>query len=216
MRMNRQSLDPHVWVKRLNERHEQSSGVFSAVPQRDERDGNQDAGGGLISQLGARGKSEIAMMNNFKVVIGKADRAKGHRGKHCDPDKRIAQVRPEQRRHQDGDGDQQAAHGRRASFLLVSLRTLFAYVLPNLEIAQALNHDRPNDQSSEKRGEAGKGCAESQITKNTEERKVMEELQVEQPVEQSASNTSSRFSVLSSQRQGRRDAALSSCSLTPQ
>src|SRR5258708_7780316 len=199
MKMNRQSLDHQVWVKLLEERHKQSSGVFSAVLQSDQRDRNQDAGGGLISQLGARGKSEIAMMNDFKVVIGKPDRAKRHRGKHSDPHKRIAQVRPEQRRHQDGDGDQQAAHGRRASFLLVSLRTLFAYVLPDLEIAQAPNHDRPNDQSSKKRGEAGKGCAESQITENTEGRKVMEELQVEQPVEQSASNTSSRFSVLSSQ-----------------
>src|SRR5258708_2437704 len=196
MRMNRQSLDHQVWVKLLEERHKQSSGVFSAVLQSDQRDRNQDAGGGLISQLGARGKSEIAMMNDFKVVIGKTDRAKRHRGKHSDPHKRIAQVRPEQRRHQDRDGDQQAAHGRRASFLLVSLRTLFAYVLPNLEIAQPPNHDRPNDQSSEKSGEAGKGGAESQITENTEGRKVMEELQVEQPVEQSASNTSS---VLSSQ-----------------
>ena len=153
----------------------------------------------MIAQLGACGKSEIAVMNDLKVVIGKTDRAEGHRGKHGDPDKRIAQVRPEQRRHQDGDGDQQTTHGRSARFFLMSLRTLFAYVLPDLEIAQALNHDRPNDQAGEKGGEAGESCAESQVTKNAEWRKIMEELQVEQPVEQSASDTSCQLSAVSSQ-----------------
>src|ERR1700676_3313382 len=77
----------------------------------------------------------------------------------------------------------------------MSPRTLFAYVLPDLEIAQALNHDRPDDQACEKRGEAGESCAESQVAENTEWWKVVEELQVEQPVEQSASDISSRFSV---------------------
>ena len=196
--MSCQSLDHQVRVELLEEWHQQSGGIFSAVLQSDQRDRNQDAGGSLIAQLGARGKSEIAVMNDFKVVIGKTDRAEGHRGKHGDPYKRIAQVRPEQRRHQDGDGDQQTTHGRRARFFLMSLRTLFANVLPNLEIAQALNHDRPNDQAREKSSEAGESCAESQITENAEWRKIMEELQVEQPVEQSASDTSSRFSVVNS------------------
>src|SRR5437868_2616703 len=195
--MNRQSLDHQVRVELLEERYQQSGGVFSAMLQNDQRDRNQDAGGGLIAQLGARGKSEITVMNDFEVVIGKTDCTERNRGKHGDPHKRIAEVRPEQRRHQDGDRDQQSAHGRRARFFLMSLRTFFAYVLPNLEIAQALNHDRPDDQAGEKSGEAGKGSAERQVTKNTERRKIVEELQVEQPVEQSASDTSSRFSVLS-------------------
>src|SRR5712692_3546242 len=203
--MNRQSLDHQVRVELLEEWDQEPGGVLSAVLQSDQCDRNQDAGRPLKSQLGACSKAEVAAMNNFKVVVRKTDRGEGHRGKHGDPDERIAQVRPEQCRHQNRDGDQQAAHGWRARLFLMRLRSLFADVLPDLEIAQAGNHDRPNDQASKKSGEASERGAESQVTKNTEWRKIMVELQVEQPVEQSASDTSSRFSVLSSQRQGRRE-----------
>src|SRR5208337_5137321 len=82
---------------------------------------------------------------------------------------------------------------------LMSLRPFLADVLPDLEIAQSPNHDRPNNQAGEESGEAGEGCAKSQITKDAERRKIMEELQVEQPVEQSASNTSCQLSAVSSQ-----------------
>src|SRR4029077_8149246 len=78
VRVNRPSLDHQVRVELLDERHQQPGGVLSAVLQSDQRDRNQDACRGLIAQLGARGKSEIAVMNDFKVVIGETDRAKGH------------------------------------------------------------------------------------------------------------------------------------------
>src|SRR5712692_180460 len=194
--MNRQSLDHQVRVELLEEWDQEPGGVLSAVLQSDQCDRNQDAGRPLKSQLGACSKAEVAAMNNFKVVVRKTDRGEGHRGKHGDPDKRIAQVRPEQCRHQNGDGDQQAAHGRSARFFLMRLRSLFADVLPDLEIAQAGNHDRPNDQASKKSGEASERGAESQVTKNTEWRKIMVELQVEQPVEQTSSPSSARRSVL--------------------
>src|ERR1700687_3246331 len=74
VRMNRQSLDHQVRVELLEERHQQSGGVFSPVLQSDQRDRNQYAGGGLIAQFGARGKSEIAVMDDLKGVIGKTDR----------------------------------------------------------------------------------------------------------------------------------------------
>src|SRR5882762_72300 len=73
VRMNRQSLDHQVRVELLEERYQQSGGILSAVLQSDQRDRNQDAGGGLIAKLGARSKSEIAVMDDFKVVIGKTD-----------------------------------------------------------------------------------------------------------------------------------------------
>ena len=60
----------------------------------------------------------------------------------------------------------------------MSLRSFLANVLANLKIAQPLNHERPNDQAREERGEAGKRRAERQVTKNTERREVMEELQI--------------------------------------
>src|SRR6266849_2752563 len=197
--MNRQSLDHQVRVELLEEWDQEPGGVLSAVLQSDQCDRNQDAGRPLKAQLGAGSKAEVAAMNNFKVVVGKTDRGEGHRGKHGDPDERIAQVRPEQCRHQNGDGDQQAAPGRSARFFLMRLRSLFADVLPDLEIAQAGNHDRPNDQASKKSGEASERGAESQVTKKTEWRKIMVELQVEQPVEQSASDTSCQLSAVSPQ-----------------
>src|SRR5580692_4431702 len=138
-------------------------------------------------------------MHNLKIVVRKTDGPKCQRCKHRNPDKWIGKVRPQQSRHQDGNRDQQSAHGRRARFFLMRLRPLFANVLPDLEIAQPLNHDRPHDQAREKRGEAGKGSAKRQITKNAERREIMIELQVEQPVEQSASDTSCQLSAVSSQ-----------------
>src|SRR5208283_57448 len=197
--MNCPSLNHQVGMELLEEWDHQPGGIFSAVLQRDQRDGNQDTGHDLKAQLGARGQAEIAAVNHFKVVVSKADRGKGQRGKHGDPNERIAQVRPEQGWHQDGDGDQQAAHGRCARLFLVSLRSLFADVLPDLEIAEALNHDRSHDQAGEKSGEAGESGAESQVTENTEGRKIMVELQIEQPVEQSASDSSCQLSAVSSQ-----------------
>src|SRR5208282_318967 len=50
-----------------------------------------------------------------------------------------------------------------------------------------------------KRREAGESGAKSQVTKDTEWRKIMEQLQIEQPVEQSASDSSCQLSAVSSQ-----------------
>ena len=63
--------------------------------------------------------------------------------------KRIAQVGPQQRRHDDRDGDQHPAHGGRAGFFLVGLRAFFADVLADLKFAQAVDDQRPDDQASE-------------------------------------------------------------------
>src|SRR5277367_1795629 len=138
-------------------------------------------------------------MNDFKIIVGKTDRAKCQGGKNGNPDKRVAQIGPEQRGHQNRNGNQQTAHGRRTRLFLVSLRTFFADVLPNLKIAQPPNHDGPDDESREERGEAREGCAKSEIPENTEWRKIMEQLQIEQPVEQSASDISCQLSAVSSQ-----------------
>ena len=70
------------------------------------------------------------------------------------------------------------------------LRAFLADVLPDLKIAQPLNHDWTNDQVGEQRSKTSEGGAKREIAKNTEGRKVVVELQVQQPVEQSASNIS--------------------------
>ena len=178
MRIGGPALDHQVRMELLEEWDQQSGGIFSAMLQGDQCDGNHDAGSDLIAEFGARGEAEIAAMNDFEIIVGKSDGREGERGEDGDPDERIAEVGPEQCGHENRDGDQQAAHGRSAGFFLVRLRTLFADVLADLKIAQTLNHDRPDDQSGEKRGEAGEGSAKSQIAENAEWRKIMVELQV--------------------------------------
>src|ERR1700678_2786935 len=197
--MGRPSLNHQVGMKLLKEGNKQLGGIFSAMLQNNQRHRDQHAGQDLISNLRASRKPKISPMDNLKIVIGEADRAKRQGRKHSDPDKRITEVRPQQSRNQNGDRNQQTAHGRSTRFFLMRLRTLFANILPNLKVAQSLNHDRPDNQPREKRRQTGKRRAKSQITKNTERRKIMEELQVEQPIEQSASIISCQLSAVSSQ-----------------
>src|SRR5579862_1951832 len=83
------------------------------------------------------------------------------------------------------------------------LRTFFADVLANLKIAQPPNHDRSYDQAREESGQAGKSSPKSQVAENTEGRKIVVELRVEQPVEQSASDSSCQLSAVNSQRPSR-------------
>src|ERR1700733_3189682 len=117
-------------------------------------------------------------MHYFQVVICKADRREGERGKDGDPNEWIAEIGPEQGGDKDGDGDQQAAHGRSAGFFLMRLRALLANVLVNLKIAQTLNDDRADNQSGEERGEAREGSAKRQIAEDAKGRKVMVKLQI--------------------------------------
>jgi hypothetical protein len=55
----------------------------------------------------------------------------------------------------------------------VGLGAFFTNVLPNLEVAQPINDQRTNDESSKQRGEAGERGSESQIAKNSEWRKIV-------------------------------------------
>ena len=132
-------------------------------------------------------RPKIPPVHYFDVVVGESDGGESAGGKHCDPDKEIAEVGPQQRRNHDGDRDQQAAHGRSAGLLLMRLGTFFANELADLKFAQTVDDDRADDECGEKRGEAGERCTKRQVPKNTEWRKVMKQLQVQQPVEQSAS-----------------------------
>jgi len=116
-------------------------------------------------------------MRHFCVVVGESDGRIGTDGKNGDPDEAIAEIRPQQRGNDDGDHDQQAAHRGRTGFLLMRLGTFFADVLADLEITQSPDDEWPDDQSREQGGEAGEGGAEGDVSKNTEGRNVMLQLQ---------------------------------------
>ena len=148
---------------------------------------DHDAGGNLQSELGARGQTKISTARNLCVVVGKSDGRKGTRREHRDPDETVAEVGPQQRGNDDGNHDEQAAHGGRAGFFLVSFGSFFADVLPDLKIAEATDNERTHDQRGEEGGKAGERGAEGYVAENAERRNIMLQLDEQQPVEQSAS-----------------------------
>ena len=131
-------------------------------------DGDHDAGRDLQAEFGACGQAQIAAVRHLGVIVGESDGGEGAGGEYGNPDEAVAQVRPQQRRNDNRDDDQQSAHGGRARFFLVSLGTLFANVLPDLEFAQTVDDQRTHDQRGEQRGKAGERRAERQIAKNAE------------------------------------------------
>ena len=69
----------------------------------------------------------------------------------------------------------------------MSFRTFFANVLSNLEFPQPVDHQRTDDERGKQRGKTGERRAKRQVTEDAERRKIMLQLQIQQPVEQSAS-----------------------------
>src|SRR5579862_2179449 len=72
----------------------------------------------------------------------------------------------------------------------MSLRAFFPDVLSDLEFAQAVNDERPDDQTGEQRGQTRKRSTEREISENAEWREVVIQLDEQQPVKQSASTNS--------------------------
>ena len=75
--------------------------------------------------------------------------AKAQVAEHRDPDEQVAQVGPQQSRDHDGNGDQQAAHGRSAGLFLMGLGPLFPDELADLKFAQTVDDDGADDQCRE-------------------------------------------------------------------
>src|SRR6185312_10575912 len=115
-------------VKMLEERHAELGGVVALRLHGNERDGDGGGNEELRAELGPSGEAKVAPMDDLDVVIGKTDGSKGQRGTHGQPDERVGQIGPEQRGQQDGDTDEDPAHGGRSGFLLVLLGAFFADV----------------------------------------------------------------------------------------
>ena len=144
-----QPIHHQVGMKLLQKWHHQLGRVHAAVLHGNEGYRDQKAGEYLQSEFCPRRESQISLVNNFGVVIRKTNGCKSCGGEHGHPYKGIAEVGPKQRGNNDGDCDQHPAHGRRASFFLVRLRSLFADVLADLEFAQTVNYKRADYQSCE-------------------------------------------------------------------
>ena len=171
----------------LDERDAQLRGEQLELREHDERDGDAGRGHRLPEELGARGEAEVAALDHLDVVVGESDGAEGERGTNGDPDEGIGRIGPEHRGQQDGDDDEDAAHGGRAGFFLVRLRAVFADVLADLEFAQLLDHVGADEHGDQQRRERGKDGAKREIAEDPEGVKEREQLFVKQPVKQEAS-----------------------------
>ena len=184
MRDVQEGIDDQVRPKVLHERHHQPRRVEALPLQHHQRDRDRAADDELQQQLLARGQPEVALVRDLGVIVRKPDGAKRHRREHHEPDEGIRQVAPQQRRNQDGDADQHAAHRGRAALLLVALRTFFADVLADLKLAQPINDKRPDQQADQQRRQARKDAAERDVAEDPEVPEVGKELLIEQPIEQ--------------------------------
>src|ERR1700728_2240128 len=169
-------------------------GVHALTAHGQQRQRNGHAGDDLQAHLLRRGKAQIPPLNNLDVVIRKTDSAKGQGGKHHQPDEGIGKVAPQQRGQEDGDTDQYATHGGSAGLFLVALGTVLTNVLADLKLTQLLNDERPDEQSNEHRGEAGKASAKRQIPEDAEGSEVGKKFLIQQPVKQTSSATRAKNS----------------------
>jgi len=103
----------------------------------DQGDCDNQAGRDLQSRLGTCSKPEVAAVNDFDVIIGKADSGERRKCEYTQPNKPVAKVSPQECWDHNRDNNQQPAHGRRPSFFLVGFRAFFADVLADLKFLQS-------------------------------------------------------------------------------
>ncbi len=180
-------MDGEVGTKAFEERHHQVSGVAAYTAHGEQHQGYGDSADDLQSQFLRGGEAEISPLDDLDVVIGKADGRKGHGGTHHQPYERIGKVAPQHCRKKDSDADEHAAHGGGSGLLLVVFGTIFPDVLTDLKLAQLLDHERPDEQGDEHRGETGESGAKRQIPENAEGSEVGKKFLIKEPVKQTSS-----------------------------
>src|SRR3546814_6688152 len=101
----------------------------------------------------ARRQSLRILVFDLDVIVGKTDRTERECHDQCEPDKTIAEIGPQQRRHCDCSEDQHATHGRRTGPLEMALRAVRAYRLPELATVQTLDQHRPEREAEDQRSQ---------------------------------------------------------------
>ena len=149
MRIVLQSGNGQIGMEALNEGNDESRGILSCCLQHYQDNRDDDADQELQEQLAASGQPEIAMMNYLEIIIGETNRRKAQRRNDGDPNILVRQIRPQQRRNDDGYGDEHPAHGGRTRLLLMRSRSLFTDILANLKFSELPDYAGSNDQSDE-------------------------------------------------------------------
>ena len=98
--------------------------------------GNQRSDADLRGELDAGGEAEIALMDHLQVIVGKSYAAESRRAQERPAKPRVRQIAPQQGGNQNGDADEQAAHGGGSGFLLMIFGAILANKLADLKFAQ--------------------------------------------------------------------------------
>ena len=171
-----EAINYQIGMKLFQEGYHQLGGIHCTALHSDESHRNQNAGQDLQPKFGTGSEAQISPMNNLHVIVGEADSCEGARRSYCNPDKAVGQVGPEERWDNNGDHDQHATHRGSSSFFLVCFGPFLANVLSDLKISQAINYQWADYQAGKERSKTGEGGAKREIAKNSEGRKIMEEL----------------------------------------
>ena len=108
----------------------------------------------LIGHLAPAADAEVLVLGDLGVVVQETNSAVSHQGEDGDPDVGIAQVRPEERGDDDGNNDEDAAHGGRACFFLMGFRPFLTDVLSDLELAELMDQPGSEGNAEEQRRQA--------------------------------------------------------------
>jgi hypothetical protein len=155
-----EGLDDEIRVEGFRKRNNQLRGIHPTRLHGDQRYGDEKSREKLQAEFGPCRQAEVAFVDYLLIVVGETDGGISDGREHRDPDKTVAEVGPKQRGDNGGNRNEQPTHGRRSGFLMMRLRSFFPDELPDLELLQAADDNRPNHESGEERGQAGEGGAE--------------------------------------------------------
>src|ERR1017187_5021513 len=167
-RVGHQLRHQHRWFEALEERDVHRGAEIAPGAHEEQGGGETEAHDELVDQLALAADSEIAPIGVFGVVVQKTDPAEGEQGEDGNPHVGVAQVGPEQRGDNDGDDDEDAAHGGGAGFLLVRFGAFLPDELADLELAKLVDEPWTQRDAQEERGERGEGGARSSVSEDAE------------------------------------------------
>src|SRR6185369_8092842 len=133
-------------------------------PGRDPRDQEFEREPGLAAE------ARMVRLLDLVVIVEPADQPEARSDEQARPDVGIGEVHPQQHRDDDGDEDEEAAHGRGAALGEMALRPVGADRLAlALAYAQPADELRPEQQTDDERGRARRPGAEADVADEVEE-----------------------------------------------
>src|SRR5258706_997239 len=183
VRRTQQRMNDQVRMHALQERNHQLCGIRTARGKNEQTNAHQRAHKNLQQQFVLAAESEIPLLRHFRVIVDESDSRKRQQREQREQHKTVSEVRPQQSGHHGRQHDQHPAHRRRARFLLMILRPLFANVLPNLQLAQFANQPGPKHQSQKHRGQASVDSANGDVAKYVKRTEIFLQDMVQKVVE---------------------------------